>query len=255
MRASLSERELSFALDAIYRINTTEDLDSYARTAQCLLCSIIKCKQEIFTVIDDVDGVPNSAETYQWGEKARFLKEFKENGYEREAFLASMNLKPNSYVSRDSDIMTDQERLESPLYRDIYAPQGVFFVMRINLIWHEKMVGQFAFFKAREEGDFSDYDLKIAELFAPHLALKLGQLRSAPERDVAFRNIKDEYGLTLREKEVVSLVADGLLDDEIAERLFISSSTVKKHLYNAYSKIGVSNKLQLKLKLNVSNHL
>ena len=243
MSAKLTDRELSYALDAVYRINATEDVDAYARTAQLLLCGIIECKQEIFTVIDEVDGVSQTGATYQWGAKARYLKEFKERGYE----LAAMQLKPSSCATRDSDVMTDQERLESRLYQEIYEPQGVFYVLRITLIWREKMIGQFAFFKEREAGDFSDRDLEIGALFAPHLALKLGQLKDAASAVSSGIRLKDAHGLTSREAEVVSLVVDGLSDEEIAEKLFISDSTVKKHLYNAYAKIGVSNRLQLKL--------
>lgn len=43
------------------------------------------------------------------------------------------------------------------------------------------------------------------------------------------------------------LAARGLSDDEVAGKLYISNSTVKKHLYNAYSKMGVSNRLQLEI--------
>lgn len=253
MRAKLTERELSFALDAIYRINATESVDAFARTAQSLLCSIIECKQEIFTVIDEVDGASQSGATYQWGDKARYLKEFKERGYEHDMFLAAMKLKPNSYAMRDSDVMTDQERFESRLYQEIYEPQGVFYVLRITLIWREKMIGQFTFFRAREAGDFSDRDVELGALFAPHLALKLGQLKDAVGTASASSRLKDEHGLTSREAEVVSLVVDGLADDEIAEKLFISDSTVKKHLYNAYAKMGVSNRLQLKISVGAGS--
>ncbi|MDY3291987.1 MAG: LuxR C-terminal-related transcriptional regulator [Parolsenella sp.] len=36
-------------------------------------------------------------------------------------------------------------------------------------------------------------------------------------------------------------------DDEVVGKLYISNSTVKKHLYSAYSKMGVSNRLQLEI--------
>lgn len=247
MGAKLTDQEFGYVLDAVYRINATESVDAYARTAQALLCGIIECKQEIFTVINEVDGAAQSGATYQWGEKARYLKEFKERGYERDMFLAAMQLKPSSYAMRDSDVMTDQERLESRLYKEIYEPQGVFYVLRITLIWHEEMIGQFTFFREREAGDFSDRDVQVGALFAPHLTLKLSQLKNSAGTVSAGVRLKDEFGLTSREVEVVSLVVDGLSDEEIAEKLFISDSTVKKHLYNAYAKIGVSNRLQLKL--------
>jgi LuxR family maltose regulon positive regulatory protein len=45
--------------------------------------------------------------------------------------------------------------------------------------------------------------------------------------------------LTGREKEITQLVADGLTNREIAERLFISSNTVKTQLKNIFEKLGV----------------
>ena len=51
--------------------------------------------------------------------------------------------------------------------------------------------------------------------------------------------------LTEREKDVVALVKEGKTNKEIAEELFISHNTVKKHLQNIYQKYGVTNKIQL----------
>ena len=49
-------------------------------------------------------------------------------------------------------------------------------------------------------------------------------------------------GLTPREQEVLALLADGLPDREISERLFISERTVHHHVSAVLSKIGVSSR-------------
>ena len=51
--------------------------------------------------------------------------------------------------------------------------------------------------------------------------------------------------LTPRELEIVRLVAEGLRNREIAERLTITEGTVKIHLHNIYEKLGVSGRPQL----------
>jgi DNA-binding NarL/FixJ family response regulator len=48
--------------------------------------------------------------------------------------------------------------------------------------------------------------------------------------------------LTTREGEVLELVAAGLTNAGIAERMWISPGTVKKHLDNVYAKLGVTNR-------------
>ena len=49
-------------------------------------------------------------------------------------------------------------------------------------------------------------------------------------------------GLTAREVEVLRLVAQGLSDREVAERLVVSPRTVNAHLTSIYSKLGVSSR-------------
>lgn len=50
--------------------------------------------------------------------------------------------------------------------------------------------------------------------------------------------------LSAREREVLELAAGGMLNREIAERLLISSNTVKFHLRAIYSRLGVRNRVQ-----------
>jgi DNA-binding NarL/FixJ family response regulator len=52
-------------------------------------------------------------------------------------------------------------------------------------------------------------------------------------------------GLTERERELVALAAEGLTNDDIAGRLFLSPLTVKTHLNRAMSKLGLRDRTQL----------
>ncbi|MBX6354711.1 MAG: helix-turn-helix transcriptional regulator [Micromonosporaceae bacterium] len=51
--------------------------------------------------------------------------------------------------------------------------------------------------------------------------------------------------LTSTELEVVRLVADGLTNPQIAERLFVSRATVKTHLSHIYAKLNITNRASL----------
>jgi LuxR family maltose regulon positive regulatory protein len=50
--------------------------------------------------------------------------------------------------------------------------------------------------------------------------------------------------LTNREIEILLILPKGLSNQEIAEMLFISPETVKRHLYNIYQKFDVKNRQQ-----------
>ncbi len=61
--------------------------------------------------------------------------------------------------------------------------------------------------------------------------------------------------LTGREVEILRLVAAGMRNQEIADQLFISLATVKRHIANAYGKLSVSNRIEAIAKANEPNLL
>ncbi len=55
------------------------------------------------------------------------------------------------------------------------------------------------------------------------------------------------FGLTKRELEIAGLIAEGKSNGEIAQALFISEATVKKHISNIFEKTGVGRREELVL--------
>jgi DNA-binding NarL/FixJ family response regulator len=70
-------------------------------------------------------------------------------------------------------------------------------------------------------------------------------IRTVLDREAAAREAS--LMLTPREIEIVRMVAQGLRNKVIAERLSISEGTVKVHLHNIYDKFGVDGRLELVL--------
>jgi DNA-binding CsgD family transcriptional regulator len=57
-----------------------------------------------------------------------------------------------------------------------------------------------------------------------------------------------ELGITPREHEILGLIAEGLSNREIGERLFVSENTVKTHSSRLFGKLGVNRRVQAVLK-------
>jgi DNA-binding CsgD family transcriptional regulator len=53
-----------------------------------------------------------------------------------------------------------------------------------------------------------------------------------------------ELGITPREHEILGLIAEGLSNREIGERLFVSENTVKTHSSRLFDKMGVNRRVQ-----------
>lgn len=77
--------------------------------------------------------------------------------------------------------------------------------------------------------------LSLADAIAPARTRRGSQRRPATGWDA----------LTPAELRVVALVAEGLNNVQIAERLFVTHDTVKGHVASAFRKLGISNRTEL----------
>ena len=63
-----------------------------------------------------------------------------------------------------------------------------------------------------------------------------------PALNSAANGAGELHGLSAREVEVMSLIADGQTNGQIAARLFLAEKTVKNHVRRIYSKLGVGSR-------------
>ncbi|MCE3229601.1 MAG: DNA-binding response regulator [Bacteroidetes bacterium] len=80
---------------------------------------------------------------------------------------------------------------------------------------------------------------------SPMIARKaMNLLMNAPKPKNSKPEDAADYNLSSRELEILKLVVDGFDSAEIAEKLYISPLTVRKHISNIYTKLHVSNKTE-----------
>jgi DNA-binding NarL/FixJ family response regulator len=85
-----------------------------------------------------------------------------------------------------------------------------------------------------------DKEIPAADAFEE---IALGQIEHvmAPQHDEAVES------LTRREMEILRLVAEGMTNEEIGKKIFISEKTVKTHLTNIFDKLKVNNRFKAAL--------
>jgi DNA-binding NarL/FixJ family response regulator len=91
---------------------------------------------------------------------------------------------------------------------------------------------------------------------SPRIARKAFNLlvkASLPEKESGSAE-KNDYDLSSREIEVLKLTVDGYDYKAVAEKLFLSSHTVRKHIANIYHKLHVTSKAQA-IKIATKNRL
>jgi LuxR family transcriptional regulator, maltose regulon positive regulatory protein len=93
-------------------------------------------------------------------------------------------------------------------------------------------------YEALSQGVEPDY---VRQLLAAYPVAEPEQVTSSQLRDPESEMVEP---LSERELEVLQLIAEGLTNQEVATRLYLSQHTVKVHTRNIFAKLAVKNRTQ-----------
>ena len=146
------------------------------------------------------------------------------------------------------------KRIESPWLRSLIRSFLVFFGVFALLA-----AGQFVVQNIPTTPGFL-HDYPLVELlyymgFVILAIFYISRFFAEPGRGAAF-NLPEQFvrrfGISHRERDIIEMMAKGFSNNAIADKLYISTLTVKNHVYHIYQKTGAGNKVQLLNMINSS---
>jgi DNA-binding NarL/FixJ family response regulator len=141
------------------------------------------------------------------------------------------------------DSLIEDVEVHQPYSRLMNARAGLF----VPLLAGEEAIGIIVAINKLGSDTFSAADQHLAESFAARVVVALRVSTSVLRGGASVRELDgnveaESAGLTQREVEVLRLVAYGMSDALIAERLVVSLRTVHAHLRSIYRKLGVGSR-------------
>ena len=85
-------------------------------------------------------------------------------------------------------------------------------------------------------------DLAIIILLSVYLRKNAGEFTDLTD---SLEGLYQKYGISKRERQIITEICKGKTNQEIADELFISLQTVKDHTYNIFRKVNVRNRVQM----------
>lgn len=250
---TLKEKEWITLNKVILEIYSIETMEEFASHILKICRNLVPYDMGYFLIYDETEAVReetgySAAEGMDDELFSVYLKEY----YAKDYLQYFISLFKESACYRDTDIMDERLRTKTEIFCHFMEPNGIPYGAGCVLWKGNKMLGVLNFFRSGTSGDFTDKEMFILNLLQNHLAEKLYQLflgkKSLVQNKQAEKMVRfaDRMGLTARERESFTLLMDGKSNQEIADDLGISLSTVKKHVVNIFDKCHVGSRSQLR---------
>ena len=243
----MNRNTLLFLNNLIYGIYNVRDFDHMKRQFLESLRTLImfECGSIIMAGGTEGNGLSDDAltipERYREVEKKYNLME--DYDYSRWHLQSAQ-----SSILRTTDLMSDAEREKTVIYKRCFEPFGLYYSVDISIMYKGRLLGLLALYRQKVQGDFTDRELFMLQLLTEHLNARFfGETMpdSASSENLLLKKAALKYGLSEREREILSMIVSGMTNDEISGALSITPNTLKKHLQHIYAKTGIRNRSRL----------
>jgi DNA-binding CsgD family transcriptional regulator len=226
----LSESDYRSVLDVLREAGAINGPIPFPEPVLDSLRRLVPCDVVAYHEVPDCPGQPRLVYIGEpRGEMSREIRDAMERHRNQNP------LTPRARACKFSDFLTQREFHRLGLYQEVSRPLGVEDMMRVWLDPGGHRGARIEFDRAAPA--FRERDRAVLDLVRPHL--EQFRRQAARRRRASASPADDAELLTAREREIIELVAEGKQNTEVARLLWISPGTVRKHLENAYEKLGV----------------
>lgn len=249
----LRERDLESSFDYLRGLYAHRDPEGFKRHVLETIPNLIPSEMTTYNELD----LRTSKNVWEWEPTPSDFVEL------TQSFAIHMDENPcvayyrrtgDGQATKISDFLTQRELRNLGYYSDYLRRVGL--EHRMSIVIPNSPHSVIALALGRSGKDFTERDRLVLDLLRPHLAqahdnaAALARLRHAPaypspaEGTLLSRTSFQRLGLTEREAEILSRIAQGQTNYQVASILYISPFTVKTHLQRAYRKLGVGNRAE-----------
>lgn len=244
----LNEQEWTTINNILAELYTIEDIDVLSPKLLNVIRMLIPFSMGYLVLLDEEQNIIDDKK-YFLGMDNSIINEYLEKYYNNDYLKYLYEITTETTVYKDTGILADEIRKSTDIYTKFLKPLDIPYGCGILIIKNNRILGIFNLFRGEKLGDFTDKDVAILNVIKKHIENMVSRSVQHERRqsavDRCFADVVSKYQLTGREEEILRLLSNGLSNSEICERLVISLSTVKKHIYNLYTKTGVKSRTQL----------
>ena len=251
----MDKANLRLLSNIINKIQSETDNDEFRRRVLDIITVIIPCDQASFYTTAEANGKIVLEDDPILCNIAEDIIDSYKNKYVYMDYVIWLIENTKEIVFRETDLLEDSLRLNTEYYKELYSQIGIQYSLQACLYYSGKMIGLITLFRKKESGDFSDDDVFWLELLQTHISRKLYEIKhgrehikegiKASDKENAMLSKQEDMKMTSREQEIVNYILEGYTNEELAEELYISVNTVKKHLANIYLKLGIKSRWEL----------
>ncbi len=150
----------------------------------------------------------------------------------------------DTIVVTNSMLMTDFAWQKTEIYEKFYKPHGYFHNADIFFRQRDRIIAVLTLLRKDSTRHFTDQEVELLKKLQPFIQYTLSKVY-LPKRVHNRQSMSDKYDLTAREMDVVELALTGASNKILVEKLNISLPTLRTHLQNVYTKVGVHSNSEL----------
>ena len=244
----LNEKEWLSINEILLELYKHEDLIVFSKNIMRSLRKLISYTKGCFILLDEEQNTVKEKVCFV-GFDNKAQKNYIEKYYDKDYIKTLYDFVSETNAYRDTDILNKNARESTDFYLNFLKPEQSIFGCGIMIVRNDRIICEINLFRDEESGDFDERDMFILNIFKNHLENIVCRLIDYDKNSSPFGNgIKkavSKYELTTREAQVLELICSGESNQNIADILSISVSTVKKHIYNLFDKISVQSRGQL----------